>query len=127
MSAHSRVNKRQWNWVCLFGAPAVRCLLLNTRACRGDGQQGAAEPKASESAEPDSQQHGKHSVLHDMPLQPIPQQATVHMPSHPAQRDRPFLRNIPLQPLDVSSESADISSIMMPGADPRVDWVLHGS
>jgi hypothetical protein len=111
------------DWVCLFGAPAVCCLLLNTRVCRGDRQQGAAEPKASESAEPDSQkhgpdsqQHGKHSVLHDMPLQPIPQQAAMHMTSHPAQRDLPLLRNIPLQPM---IQQARISLTPRETAAPR--------
>jgi len=98
-------------------------LSLNTRVCRGDRQEEAGKPTANESAEPDSQQHGpdsqqhgKHSVLHDMPLQPIPQQAAMHMTSHPAQRDLPLLRNIPLQPM---IQQARISLTPRETAAPR--------
>ena len=101
----------------------VTTLSLNTRVCRGDRQEEAGKPKANESAEPDSQQHepdsqqhGKHSVLHDMPLQPIPQQAAMHITSHPAQRDLPLLRNIPLQPM---IQQARISLTPRETAAPR--------
>ena len=103
-----------------LGLPFGRCsgstLSLITRVCRGDGQEEAGKPTANESAEPDSQQRGKHSVLHDMPLQPIPQQAAMHITSHPAQRDLPLLRNVPLQPM---IQQARISLTPRETAAPR--------